>query len=76
MRHAATAQHGSTLRVFLAFLAVVAAIAGFEFYALRSSQQEHAQSASPAAVAHRSRGPPGRSARSTYRRRKPSSGRG
>ena len=61
MRHAATAQHGSTLRVFLAFLAVVAAIAGFEFYALRTSQQEHARPVAPATVAREPRpaGPDG-----------------
>ena len=51
MRHIATAQQGSTLRTFLAVLAVVAAIAGFEFYALRKNQLEPLPAVEPAAVA-------------------------
>ena len=50
MRHVATAQQGSTLRTFLAVMAVAAAIAGFEFYALRKNQLEPLPAVEPAAM--------------------------
>jgi hypothetical protein len=47
----ATARRGGTVRILIAFLAVVTAIAGFELYALWSSNERHHTAATPVAPA-------------------------